>query len=310
MPDPFKLIPAAFTPFHEDGSLNLPVIGDYAPMLSGAGCAGTFVCGTAGECASLNSEERRAIVERWMEAASGDFEVYVHVGHCDQREAVALAAHAAGCGAAGVGAMAPWFQAPQSQKDLIDFLHPIAEAAEPLPFYYYHFPAINGVALPMATFLEEAMPAMPNFAGLKYTHENLVDFEACLNHAPHRLRMYFGRDELILPALSIGARAAIGSTYSYAAPLIKELIAAWDAGDAAQACGLYARSNRLIRAMFELPCGYPAAAKGLMALLGLPLGPTRPPLRPLDTESHHRLQALMQSEDLQGALARPLAIRK
>ncbi|MBQ7296936.1 MAG: dihydrodipicolinate synthase family protein, partial [Alistipes sp.] len=51
------LIPAVYTPFHEDGSLNLTQIQPYADLLIADGADGVFVCGSTGECASMTVEE-------------------------------------------------------------------------------------------------------------------------------------------------------------------------------------------------------------------------------------------------------------
>lgn len=69
------LIAAPFTPMHEDGSLNLQVIGPYAEFLMQKKCVtGVFICGTTGESVSLTTEERKAVAEKWMEAAKGKTE--------------------------------------------------------------------------------------------------------------------------------------------------------------------------------------------------------------------------------------------
>ena len=73
-----------------------------------------------------------ALCDRWTEAAGADLKVAVHVGHNCQAEAVALAAHARESGAAAIAAVAPSYFKPASVADLVEFLIPIAAAADPL----------------------------------------------------------------------------------------------------------------------------------------------------------------------------------
>ena len=92
-------------------------------------------------------------------------------------EAEALAAHAAGCGVDGIAAMAPFFFRPGRVEDLVDSLAGIANAAPGVPFYYYHIPALTGVALPMREFLTRGRDRMPSLSGIKYTSPSY-----CNNH--------------------------------------------------------------------------------------------------------------------------------
>ena len=85
--------------------------------------------------------------------------------------------------------------------------------------------------MPMSGFLGKISDMLPNFAGIKYTHEDFMDFISCLNFKEGTYDMLWGRDECMLSALVLGCRGAVGSTYNYAAPLYLSLIDAFDRGD-------------------------------------------------------------------------------
>ena len=53
------LIAATFTPFNQEGNLNLEVIPMYADYLAKASIQGVFICGTSGESLSLTEQERK-----------------------------------------------------------------------------------------------------------------------------------------------------------------------------------------------------------------------------------------------------------
>ncbi|MBF1587937.1 MAG: dihydrodipicolinate synthase family protein, partial [Prevotella sp.] len=85
------LIDAPFTPFHENGDVNLQPIAAYGAMLKKNGLQGVFINGSSGEGYMLTTEERMLLAERWVSVAPEGFKVIVHVGSCCLKESVALA---------------------------------------------------------------------------------------------------------------------------------------------------------------------------------------------------------------------------
>src|SRR5262249_52277339 len=150
-----------------------------------------------------------------MKAAGERFGVFIHVGHNCQRDAIALAAHAQRIGAVATSAIAPSHFRPTNVDDLIEFLVPIAAAAPNIPFYFYDIPGLTGVRLPMHQFLLRAAERIPNLAGIKYSNEDLMTLQACLGIGPGRFEVLYGSDEILLAALAMGVRGAVGSTYNY-----------------------------------------------------------------------------------------------
>jgi N-acetylneuraminate lyase len=272
------LVAATFTPFLPDGSLNTPLIGPYARQLGRQGVRGVFVCGTTGESLSLTTAERMTVVEEWLRVADKKLPVLVHVGDNCLKNARTLAAHAAEIRAAAISAIAPTFFRPRDTADLVEWCAAIASAAPQLPFYYYHLPSFTGVNIPVVEFLEKAA-RISNLAGVKFTHEDLDDFTACVNFAGGRYEIMFGRDELLLEALSRGGYGAIGSTYNYAAPLYAGIISAHEAGDNSSARGLQDEAVRMINLCSNAGVTHLAAAKALMPFEGLDCGAVRLPLR-------------------------------
>lgn len=272
------LIAAPFTPLHADGSLNLDAIPSYAGHLQRLGVVGAFICGTTGEGASLTLGERRAVAERWRQAAPPDLRVIVHVGHTCLEDARALAAHAQAIGVDSIACLAPFFFKPDGVAGLVEWCAQVAAAAPQLPFYYYHMPSMTGCNVQVAEFLAAAGPRIPNLAGIKFTFEDLEDFARCLRFADGRYDVLFGRDELLHSALKLGARGAVGSTYNFGGPLYRQVIAAYDRGDGATAVALQATAVEMIKTCVN-GGGHPIANfKCLMRRLGVDCGPTRLPL--------------------------------
>lgn len=277
------LIAATPTPMHTDGSLNLEAVEPLGKLLAEVGVTGVFIAGSTGESHSLTVDERIALAEMWSRVAPKyQLKHLVHVGHNCQRDACRLAAHAAEVGADVVSCAAPCYFKPATVGQLVDFCAPIAAAAGGVPFYYYHIPIMTGVALPMAEFLREGKKQMPNLAGMKYTHNDLMQLQEVLRLDDGAFDVLFGHDEMLLAALALGARGAVGTTYNFAAPIYHEVIKQFEAGNFAAARVAQARSVEMIRLFGEF--GFLAATKQAVTLLGVDCGPVRPPLPNMDQE--------------------------
>lgn len=274
------LVAAPFTPFNGDGSVNLEMIGSLAVSLSANKVVGAFICGTTGEGVSMTTVERMEVAERWQGAASKDLRVIVHVGHTSLGDCCELAAHAQKIGAAAVGCMAPFLFKPSQADQLAEFMAEVAAAAPELPFYYYHIPCVTGVQVLAADFLAAAAERIPNLAGVKFTDENLMDYLACVQFDGGRFDVLFGRDEILLAGLALGAQGAIGSTYNYAAPVYNRMIEAFNRDDLEGAQAEQGRANAMIKVLHRFG-GSPAVGKGFMRAIGLDCGPARLPLRTL-----------------------------
>ena len=271
------LLAAPHTPMHADAGVNLDRIAAQAELLSANGLAGAFICGTTGEGMSLTVDERMAVARRWVDLADEDLRVIVHVGASSGGDARALARQAGEIGAWGIAAMGPSFFRPQAVEDLVSHCAEIAAEAPALPFYYYHIPVLTRVTLPMRRFLELGAERIATLAGIKYTDEDLMDFAMCMDVCDGRFDILFGRDEILLAGLALGAVGAVGSTYNYAAPLYHRIIEAFRSGDMPTARALQKKAMHVVDAMRMFPNRALAASKAGMKLAGVDCGPVRGP---------------------------------
>ena len=289
-------VAAPFTPMNADGTVNLDIIEQQSQFLRRNNVGGVFVCGTTGEGLSLTTAERIQIATRWAEVAGGKMTLIAHVGHNSIVEAKSLAVGARQVGFDAVGAMPPVFYKPRSVDELVAWCAEIAAAAD-LPFYYYHIPSMTGVDFAMADFLNAAKDKIPNLAGVKFTYENLADFAACLAADDGRFDILFGRDQMLLAGLAIGAKGAVGSTYNFVAGLYAEIIDAFAKGDLQRAQTLQNKSIRIINAIVQTPCGFLPAAKSILKMLDLDLGPVRPPLQNITEADYNALRTRLEKVD-------------
>lgn len=273
------LIAAPFTPMKKDGSLNLAQIPAYYKMLRANHVSGAFICGSTGEGVSLTTSEKRMVAEAWAEAVHDDpdFKIITLLGGTSIADCRELAIHARDTGLYAVAFTAPFYFKPASIEVLTQICAEVAGSVPTMPFYYYHIPVLTGVGFPMYELLKAVNDRIPNFAGIKYTHEDFMDFLSCMNYQSGKFDMLWGRDENMLPALALGTKGAVGSTFNYAPSLYHDMIRAFRAGDLEKANELQQLSIDMIRLLGKY--GGIATGKAFMKLIGLDCGAFRLPVK-------------------------------
>ncbi len=288
------LIAAPFTPMFEDGTLNIGLISPYAERLKRDGVGGVFICGTTGEGMLMSPEERMVVAETWLKEQKPDFNVIVHVGTTSYVQSKNLAKHAQEIGAYAVGCMGPTFLKPGNTDDLVRFCAEVASGAPMLPFYYYHIPTVSDVWLSMPEFLKKAQSVIPNLAGIKFTHRNMMEMMQCMEADSGKWDILHGFDEELLCGLSVGAQAAIGSTYNYMAPLYIKIMDAFNSGDLASARMYQAKSVEFIEVLIRYGGGV-VGGKPVLKMLGLDCGPLRAPAHNLSTDQFAQYKAELEN---------------
>ncbi len=283
------LIAAPFTPMSGDGSIRPEVIPAYADWIKSQQVKGAFICGTTGEGMLLTLDERKAIAEKWIEEQSDDFKVFVHVGTTSAKQSQELAKHAQASGVSAIGCMGPIFLKPERMEELVSYCAEVASAAPELPFYYYHIPSVSGVSLSMPDFLKQAQKVIPNLAGIKFTHRNMMEMLQCLHVDSGKWDVLHGFDEELLGGLSMGAVAAIGSTYNYIPVLYNKLIAAFRDGNLQLAREYQLKSVRFIDILIRYGGGV-IGGKPVMKMIGIDCGPLRAPARNLSESEFLRYE--------------------
>ena len=289
------LIAATYTPLHDNGGLNLERIAPEVDCLVGSGVSGLYVCGSTGEGMSLTLEERRSVAEGFIQATKGRVPVIVQVGRTSLAEARGLAAHAQEIGSDMVSATCPFYYKIDCVKTLVECMAEVAAGASETPFYYYHIPVLTGVKLDTVEFLRQGASKIPNLVGIKYTEPLLHEFQRCRDFQGGKFDIVWGSDEMLLGALATGAQAAIGSTYTVAAPLFTRMIDAFNAGRLEEARRLQFLAVQMVNALATHT--YHPAMKELLKMLGRDCGPCRLPMRDLTSDEVKSLREKLELID-------------
>ncbi|HUF06920.1 MAG TPA: dihydrodipicolinate synthase family protein [Candidatus Binatia bacterium] len=282
------LVVAAATPLTDDGAaLDLDAVPPYVAFLELHGADGVFACGTTGEGVLLSLDERRRAAAAFRAEVSGV--LVVHAGAQTTADTVALAAHAAEIGADAVAVIPPPYFALDADALTAHFVA-AARAAAPLPFYCYAFTARSGYPLPVEV-IRRIAAAADNLAGLKVSESPFERVEPYLDLG---LPVLIGSEPLIPAGLE---RGAIGAVSGMAAAFPDVVRAALDTPDDDATAGL-----RAVRGAMEASGQFIAAAKHVLGMRGVPVGPgMRAPLRGLTRSEASALEEAVESVLATGA---------
>ena len=290
------LIAAPYTPMSNTGKINPMIIPNYSEFLKKKGIKGVFICGTTGEGLSLSIEERFIIANEWIKQKSPEFKVIIHVGTTSLEQSKSLAIHAQKIGADAISTMAPMFLKPNNINNLVKFCKEIAKEANDTPFYYYNIPSISGVELSMVDYINLASKEIPSFYGMKFTHNNFMEMQSCINLNNNKWNILHGLDEVLLAGLSFGINGAVGSTYNFLGNLYNSIIQEFKNGKIENARKKQLISVRIIETMIKYG-GSIIAGKPMMKLIGIDCGPTRSPLPKLSDNEFSKLKEELKKVD-------------
>ncbi|KAH8092943.1 hypothetical protein JL720_5113 [Aureococcus anophagefferens] len=258
---------ARYTPMAADGmSLDLGKVPAYAEFVAARNISNVMPAGSNGESLSLTVAEREALLEAWVAAAAPlKLNVYMHIGSESIVDSIELARHAGTVkGCRGIVSMTPVYFKP-TVDSLIEFLAPVAAAAPELPFW---------------SARRRFFRVRPGTRRRARQDYNLMDFQRCVAVGGGKYNMLYGRDEMALSALAMGAAAAVSSTIGYS-PTLRDALRLWAAGDTAGALEAQARNADLCTYFAQYETQAKNVQKALMKAVGMDVGPSRLPKKDL-----------------------------
>jgi len=281
------ILPALYTCYDAHGEVTDRGLAELLAFYIDRGCRGFFVGGSTGEGLLQGVEERCRFLEAVVKTVSGQVPVIAHVGALATRDACELARFAARVGADAVGSVLPVYYRVGIEATAA-YYRAIAEAAE-LPLLVYYLAGASEEKLDAAVFAEK-LAALPRVFALKYTSPDLETFGEIAELTQGRLCMVIGRDQLLLPALTMGADAAIGANYCCMPELFVAVYDCFRAGRIGEARKLMARGFRIIKLLHRK---YPKmdAVREILRMRGFETGHCRGPIPRFPPERREELRA-------------------
>ncbi len=263
------------TPFHPGFELDLDGAARLARWLVGQGNEALVLSGTTGEAPTLSDAEK---LDLWAAVAEAvTVPVIAGCGTNDTAHSVALASSAKEVGAAGILAVTPYYNRP-SQVGIEAHFRAVAESTD-LPVLLYDIPVRTGRRIEFPT-LVKLLGEVGNIVGVKDASGDVARAARLVATVPSA-DLYSGDDSLTLALLAAGAAGVIGVATHWAAGLFGEMIEAFSKGDPAKAAAANAKLFDSYSFESSEVAPNPIPTKVMLEALGLPGGPTRPPMGPV-----------------------------
>jgi 4-hydroxy-tetrahydrodipicolinate synthase len=277
-----RMITAMVTPFQADGSLDLDGARTLAAHLVDAGNDGLVISGTTGESPTTSDAEQAELLAAVVDEVGTRAAVIAGVGTNDTAHTLKLARQAEAAGAHGLLVVTPYYNKP-TQEGLFRHFSAAADATA-LPVMLYDIPHRSGIPIEVDTLMR--LSAHPKVVAVKDAKGDLVAGATVIANTD--LAYYSGDDPLTLPWLAIGAVGVVSMSSHLATPRIRAMIAAYLAGDVAEATRLHQELLPVHAGVTSLPGVI--SLKAAMNMLGLPGGPVRLPLVDATSEQEAQLK--------------------
>ena len=203
------IYPAIITPIDENEEINEKALAQVIEKTIGQGVSGFYVSGSTGESFLLRDEQRVQLIKAVCAIVDGRCDVIANIGTFSTRASIKMANAAAECGVTAISAVPPFYFS-YSKREIVQYYFDIAEASG-MPVILYNIPKMSGVSFGTEELVE--LLAHDGIVGVKQTTMDLMQTEALVRTCRDKA-VFNGHDEILLPALSVGVRASIGSTFS------------------------------------------------------------------------------------------------
>lgn len=267
------VLTALVTPFDPQGGLDLPALKRLVERQLKAGVGGLVACGTTGETACLNLEERAQVVQTVVEVTAGKVPVIAGSGSNDTRGTIEETRRVKEWGADAALVVAPYYNRP-TQEGMYAHFSAVAEGGG-LPVIAYNVPSRTASDLLPETVARLAKAGA--IIGVKEATGSLrraTEVQIALQG--QELMLFSGDDFTIMPFISIGGRGVISVVSNLVPKATEWLIRLSRAGMFPEAWPVNQALTRLAGALFSLP--NPVPVKAAMALTELCQPTVRSPL--------------------------------
>jgi len=242
------IIPPMLTAFDKKGDFDPTAQKEIVKFLVDK-VQGFYPCGTYGSGPLMSSEERKEVAEVVINEVNGRVPVILHVGGCSTRSVVDLAKHAESAGADFVAAVPPTYYG--FGDDAVERHFRALVEAVSIPVFIYNNPKATGVTV-KAKLL--ATLADLGVAGIKDSSFEIISFWDLMwaVKKPDFIQV-IGTEALILPAVSMGAQAAVCGLANAIPEPVVELFEAISQGDMKRGAVLQEKVSKMRDIMHLAP---------------------------------------------------------
>jgi len=287
-PRPFgTVLTAMVTPMHEGGAIDVDSAQRLAAYLVARGCDGLVLSGTTGEAPTTHAPEKADLIRAVREAVGPDITILTGAGSNDTAHAVRMAEQGADAGVDGILALTPYYSKP-TQPGVVAHFRAILGATS-LPVMLYDIPGRTGLAI--SDWAYDQLAGHKRVVAVKDATGNVAAAKERIERTG--LAWYSGDDPLTLDFLRAGAVGVVSVSSHIASREIAAMIAAFHAGDIAEAERLNEALRPVHQAMFTGPGAVNAKSSAYWAGM-IASRAMRLPLLPATSDEYDALTAALE----------------
>ncbi|MFK7893839.1 MAG: 4-hydroxy-tetrahydrodipicolinate synthase [Granulosicoccus sp.] len=270
---------ALVTPMNNDGSIDFEGFRDLLQFQAAHGTSAVLIMGSTGEVSMLNPEEKRQIISQTVKMKPKGVQMFYGCSGNNTDTAIEMVRYAEGEGADGAIIAAPSYICA-SNEDIADYVEEVCDASD-LAIGFYNNPPRVKTDLHWNDMLRLAKH--PNMVVLKESTTRVGQVAQMCAAKPDLSIMCCCSPNLglVVPTMSLGGHGTANMTGNIIPAEFSIISKPWEsAQDAVNFKDAYLRNLDMLH--YAYSAINPVAIKTLMRAVGLPSGPLRKPLKPLD----------------------------
>ncbi len=264
------------TPFNEDETINFSALEQLIEFLLTEGVAGFVPGGTTGEVYALSDAERLEVFRFVKEKTADRAVLLAGTNSGATRDVIRYSQAAEKMGYDGLMVAVPPYSRPNQQELLAHYLD-VAQAVS-LPIILYNFPWRAGTEIGYEVM--DGLTTVTNIVGIKEASGDMSRVYEFHLRYKDRYQMICGSDDQALDYFLWGTSCWIGGGVCCAPRQHRQVLEASLAGDFPVAREIMSALMVLLRSLES--SSYTQKIKYGCELLGIPVGPPRRPLLPLE----------------------------
>jgi len=290
------IIPPLLSSFTKDGEIyekgireivryTIPFVHGYYPL-------GTYGCGPL-----MTISERKRVLNIILEEVNGRIPVVPHVGHPGTNPTVDLAQHAKKEGAAGVGAISPYYAPNLPEENLFHYFASLIDAVneEDFPVFVYNNAHYSQNAISPRLLTRLAKYGLRGCKDSSFDIVNFFLFQNAVSSFPD-FNLIVGTEAFFIGAFDAGATGMVCGLANAFPDLIKKMYDAYQSGDRETAMNM----QRLILKVRDLTKSAPTVPilHEILRMRGIDAGYSRSPLIEIDDTTKQKIHSGLKELNL------------
>jgi len=283
---------ALVTPFREEGEVDYKALQKLVEFQINNGINYLVVQGTTGESVTLDSDEKRTVLEFVIEVNAGRLPIVLGVGGNDTASVIKQIALFSNYGIDAILSVSPYYNKP-SQQGIYAHYKAIANTTE-LPIILYNVPGRTGSNISSEITLKLARD-FSNIVAVKEASGNLEQVMEIIRNKPKDFLVISGDDALTLPHVAIGGDGVISVVANAFPKRFSTMVSAALEGDMALAKEKHYELFEIIQYLFA--DGNPGGVKFVLKLISICEDHMRLPLVSINEATAKKLYELVAAID-------------